>query len=78
MTPPGWNRTCVIVSARNHGFVNGIILLPDSGQALAALESEIAACCLRARFGLDRRISQPPSPPEFGSDRARLHEVNRN
>ena len=53
-----------------HGFVNGIILLPDFGQAGVKLECEMRDCCLRARSAFEHRIPQPPSPPGFETDRA--------
>jgi hypothetical protein len=33
-------RDCDIVTGDHHGFVNGIIMLPNSGQARANLECE--------------------------------------
>src|SRR5229473_1811050 len=63
---------CDILTMRPHGFVNGIIILPNSGQARAKLKRDTKTCCLRARSAIERRIPQPPSPPEFGTDRAQL------
>jgi hypothetical protein len=37
-SPPRRFRSCDKMTARHHGFVNGIIMLPDSGQAHAKLE----------------------------------------
>src|SRR5499427_496303 len=53
--PPAGSRDCDIVTGDHHGFVNGIIILPNSGQARAKLECDWGDCCLRAR-------SCPPAP----------------
>jgi hypothetical protein len=50
----------------HHEFVNGFIMLPNCRQARAKLECDPEHCCLRARSAVERRNSQPPSPPEFG------------
>jgi hypothetical protein len=50
----------------HHEFVNGFIMLPNCRQARAKLECDPEDCCLRARSAVERRNSQPPSPPEFG------------
>lgn len=56
----------------HHRFVNGIIILPNCRQARAKLECELMERCVGARSAGERRNSQPPSPPEFGADRAPL------
>jgi len=38
--PPAGSRDRDIVTGDHHGFVNGIIILPNSGQARAKLECE--------------------------------------
>jgi len=38
--PPAGSRDCDMVTRDHHGFVNGIIILPNSGQARAKLECE--------------------------------------
>src|SRR5262244_2549973 len=73
--PPAGSRDCDIVTGDHHGFVNGIIILPNSGQARAKLECDWGDCCLRAGLALECRILQPPSPPEFRADRARSVRV---
>ena len=64
-TPNATHRRCV-----SHEFVNGIILLPNCRQAHAKLNCDTRSRCLGARSAIERRIPQPPSPPEFGTDRA--------
>ena len=59
-------------NVRHHRFVKGIILLPNCRQARAPLECDLHQRCLRARSASERRIPQPPSPPEFGVDRAQV------
>src|SRR5262249_23026255 len=57
------SRDCDIVTGDHHGFVNGIIMLPNSGQARAKLECEWEDCCLRARSCLAAPDSSAPQPP---------------
>src|SRR5262249_3514463 len=60
--PPS-SRDCDIVTGDHHGFVNGIIILPNSGQARAKLECDWGDCCLRARSCLGVPDSLAPQPP---------------
>ena len=68
--PPSGTRSASHRRGVPHEFVNGIIMLPNSGQAHATLDCDTKSCCLRARSAFERRIPQPPSPPGFGADRA--------
>ena len=63
-------RRCDLVTAAHHGFVNGIIILPNSGQPRAKLECEFSIVASGPGLSLTPDISAP-SPPEFGADRAR-------
>src|SRR5262249_17849618 len=56
-------RDCDIVTGDHHGFVNGIMMLPNSGQARAKLECESRDRCLRARSCLAAPDSSAPQPP---------------
>src|SRR5215471_19855996 len=61
--PPAGSRDCDIVTDDHHGFVNGIIILPNSGQARAKLECDWGDSCLRARSCLGVPDSSAPQPP---------------
>jgi hypothetical protein len=65
------SRDCDIVTCDPHGFVNGIIMLPNSGQARAKPKCQTGDCCVRARSFFEAPDFPAPSPPEFKVDRAR-------
>ena len=76
--PPAGSRDCGIVTGDHHGFVNGIIILPNSGQARAKLECDWGDCCLRARSRLGVPDSSAPQPPGVQGGSGPLSESMRS
>jgi len=68
---------CWARSLGDHGFVNGIIMLPQFGQGDAKPKSMMAAVASGPVLE-ERRIPQPPSPPGFVEDRASCFRVTRS
>jgi len=73
-----WNESrrmashdCDRVTCDPHGFVNGIIMLPNSGQARAKPKCQTGDCCVRAWSFFEAPVFQPPVPRGFEVDRAR-------
>jgi len=55
-------RRCDLVTAAPHGFVNGIIILPNSGQPRAKLECEFSIVASGPGLSLTPDISAPQPP----------------
>jgi len=58
-------RRCDLVTAAPHGFVNGIIILPNSGQPRAKLECEFSIVASGPGLSLTPDIC-PPAPRSSG------------
>src|SRR5258708_22963103 len=73
-----WNESrrmashdCDRVTCDPHGFVNGIIMLPNSGQARAKPKCQTGDCCVRALSFFEAPVFQPPVPRRFEVDPSR-------